>query len=490
MLATLEAEATPVPTEAPPRGLLLEVNQPREPTIAGKDIRLDFTITNQFPVPIHEVNLEFVVSGAGRVSFISSDREGCRVAVCRYRTLDSNEVVTGLLHLDSAIGFEQSLHLELAATWNLQNSVAMGSHASASMELVHDNSPGMLLWSTPVNASSIGCGQGIAVDSEAVYASLGDRLAALSRNRGELLWTSNVGDQVFDPVVSDGSVVVQVAGDAGKEGDQGSPSIIRSLDASTGTVNWERQAAGAVKRPHLLFNGDLFFVESVEPAGGAGHYSRLVALDAATGDQVWQRRFDGAAATAPVQSSGYLFLSAGEPGPGYLHVIDPSEGELVRSFATNVRSSSSPLVVQGNAYLVSSEGVLLSIDLSSGNQRWRFPHPDRMTGPPLQANQFILVTAPTAGNPDARFLYGVALETGMMAWAIGVSGLGESVTVSGDNIYALSPRKLWAFGADDRKARWQAAYGDVCAPVIAQGGALYGQTIWDDKHVVFALRSE
>jgi len=488
VLATLEAEASPEPTVAPPGVLLLEIEQPREPAVAGKDVNLDFTFTNQLPVTLHEVNVDFVVSGAGHVSFISSDREGCRVAVCRFRTLEGHEVVTGRLNLDSAVGFEQSLHIELAATWHLQNSEAMASHASASVELIHDSSPGMLLWSTPVDATPLECGQGIAVDAEAVYASLGDSLVALSRTGGELLWTSPAGGQILDPVVFDGSVLVQVAGKVvGNEGDQGPSPFLRSLDAATGAVNWERQAAGPVKRPHLLFNGDVFFVENVEPAGGSGRYSRLVALDAATGNPVWQRRFDGSTASAPVQSQGYLFLSAGEPGPGYLHTLDPSEGELVRSFATGVPSSSSPLVVQGSAYLVSSEGSLLSFDLSSGNRNWQFPHPDRMTGPPLYANQLILVTAPVENNPDARFLYGVAWDTGMMTWAFGVSGLGESFSVSGDSVYAVSPGKLWSFDAAQRKEKWQVAYGDICAPVKAHDGVLYGQTVWDNELIVFAL---
>ena len=485
--ATLEAEATPVPTEPPPKTLFLQVQQPQEPILAGQDIHLDFSVTNQLSVPVHEVNIEFVVTGAGRISYIYSEREACRVGVCSFRMLESGEVATGSVSLGTEISLEKALNLDFDATWHLQNSGAMASHASASVELVHDDSPGMLLWSTPVDALQMECGKGIDADAEVVFATFGDKLVALSRTQGELLWTSDAGGQVLDPAAFDGNVLVQVAGEAGGEGPR---SVLRSLNASTGTVNWEHQASGPVKRPHLVHEGQVYFVEYVEPPGGSGHYSQLVALEAATGNLVWQYRFDGAASTAAVHSQGYLYLSTSELGPNYLYAFDPAEGQLVRYFESGIQAASVPLVFEGNAYLVSSEGILHSFDLTTGNQRWRLDHADKMTGPPLQANQFVFVTAAVEENQDARFLYGVVMETGMWGWAFGVAGFGETVSVSGDRVYAISPQKLRSMDAAELEESWQATYGYICGPVKVHDGVLYGRTLWGGEHRVFALRGD
>ena len=406
---------------------------------------------------------------------------------CKFRSLEGRGTLTGQVGLQSDIRFKTSARLEAVASWYLQNSEKKRSKADTAVEVVHDDSPGMLLWSTSVDASFMECGDGIEVDAKAVYAVFGDKLVALSRNDGEILWTEDHGGRVSYLLVAEGSLYAQIAGleIVGTEYE-----FIAAIDTATGDLKWANQVGGQVRGPLLFHENEIYYVEMAGEVGDPGGYSRLMAFDVSTGDLNWQYRIDEESATGVVEADGYIYLHTGVSGKNFLYVFDPTEKALVRRYETGIAASSNPLIYDGSAYVVSEEGDLHSFNLSDGTQNWESQTSDKLTGTPLQVDRFVFVPETGEEGETSRFLYGMVVETGQSGWWFGISTKKDSVAVSGKYVYTNVFDYLRASDAAEIDMIWEARYGEICGPVTAHDGALYGRLLRDGEHTVIALRGD
>jgi outer membrane protein assembly factor BamB len=236
----------------------------------------------------------------------------------------------------------------------------------------------------------------------------------------DVLWTGSFGNGSDNdsrlnarPVVSDGVVYML---DASGE--------LSAVDAETGDLRWSVEFEGPSKRDQMSFGGGLTF-DNGRIYAHAG-YNYFVALDARTGSEIWRTEMQMPFHGAPTVVADRVFVSSDDnellsidadtgvvqwnyqgilenarlltaPSPAVLGdvIVAPfASGELVALNAQNgnpiwsdslTRSSTltamseindiagSPVIFEGVVYAMSHSGIMVAIDIRSGERLWSVP---------------------------------------------------------------------------------------------------------------------
>ena len=323
------------------------------------------------------------------------------------------------------------------------------------------------------------CGDSVIVDPEAVYAGFGRKLYAVSRSSGEVLWLKEGDSWMFQPVLADGSIYF-LAKDEEIKG-----YYVRSLDSSKGTLNWQYLVDGQVRGPAAVYGGSVYFTVN-KLVDGRLEYSYLLSLDASTGVLNWQYRVDKWINTPALEFGGNIYFIG-----DYLYSIDPMSGELIRRYRME-GAYDTPLISDGNAYRVTGNGPLYSMDLSTGRKNWYYlpDQPEgRASGTPVlsDGNVYILVYDEVAEVHLS--VHALDAETGNLKWQYNPGEELYYATASNGSIYVSSNTKLVSLDALTGSQNWQASYGWTCGPLTAADGVLYGRATRDNRYLIFAIRT-
>ncbi len=195
-------------------------------------------------------------------------------------------------------------------------------------------------------------------------------LVALDGETGAVQWTVNFpekfGTKVPDfgfassPMLLDGALIVQAA-----------DSVV-SLDAESGEVRWRSLAAetdmmsrGAFSSPFVARMGDreVLLIQGRQQLNG---------LDPATGKVLWSHTvpsFRGMNILTPVVHGDGVFTSTYRQKSFFYEIGADSVREAWTLPAAAYMSS--PVVLDGHAYMHLGNGRLACIDLSNGKETWR-----------------------------------------------------------------------------------------------------------------------
>ena len=466
--------ATPMPTltPVPDAHLSVTLDITGSPAVGGEELRIEFTVTNEAPEPASGVTITFGVKEPSRLIMARSARGTCEESTCDLGSLDDYESVTGHVVVLIELGFDTEVRVDADVSWLLRNSNRRHSYAQANALLV-DNQPGALIWTTSINPSHMSCSNSVVVDSEAVYAGFGKLLYAVSRSTGEVLWRKGGDSWVFQPVLADGSIYFHARDEENY--------YVRSLDSSKGTLNWQYLVDGQVRGPAAVYGGSVYFTVN-KLVDGRLEYSYLLSLDASTGVLNWQYRVDKWISTPALEFGGNIYFIG-----DYLYSIDPMSGELIRRYRME-GAYDTPLISDGNAYRVTGNGPLYSMDLSTGRKNWYYlpDQPEgRASGTPVlsDGNVYILVYDEVAEVHLS--VHALDAETGNLKWQYNPGEELYYATASNGSIYVSSNTKLVSLDALTGSQNWQASYGWTCGPLTAADGVLYGHA----TALIFAIRT-
>jgi len=204
----------------------------------GGERRVNFTITNPSAVPASDVRLEFDVTGHGRLVSTDAERGDCGARSCRIGSFDNHASVKGHLVVTLGREFEWKARVDADLSWELSDSRRRHYYDDITVRRVDSGQPGDLIWLTVTEASGDSCGENTQVGPEVVYAGFGEKLYAVSRSSGEVLWVVEMEHTIFHPLFAHGSIYYNTR--IGGRSECARRSFMRSLDASTGASHWER----------------------------------------------------------------------------------------------------------------------------------------------------------------------------------------------------------------------------------------------------------
>ena len=195
---------------------------------------------------------------------------------------------------------------------------------------------------------------------------------------------------------------------------------------------------------------------------------RVYALDGDTGELRWARRQRGAIASTPAITAESVLVSSMDGAlTAYGHA-----GSRRWQFETGSPIESSPLVVDGLAYVGAWNGTLYAVDAATGAVRWRFAAAADIKGSAALAVGLVVV-ADYAGH-----VYGLDPATGAERWRYsGGQRFYGGPAVSGDRL-VIGDVGGAVLGLDARSGRelWRHATGAFVysTPAIAGGTAFVG----------------
>jgi len=258
-----------------------------------------------------------------------------------------------------------------------------------------------------------------------------------------------------------------------------------AIDRASGAERW-RFDAGSPVDSSAAVAGDLVVFQSRDGA--------IRAVDRATGGPRWRVRTGPDLPWAwghegwdyfissPAIVDDRVFVGAGD---GRLYCLDLTTGQEAWRFQTGGRVRSSPAVAGDRVYVGSADGSLYAVDRASGAERWRFDAEGRtLTSAEFGYDRKTFQSSPALdagtvyiGSRDGR-MYAVDAATGTErwnvpsgpTWAISSPGVGNGVVVSGRS----DQRYVHAVRAGSGEEIWRIQTGSV----VFSSPAIAGDTIY------------
>jgi len=216
-----------------------------------------------------------------------------------------------------------------------------------------------------------------------------------------------------DTAAPSGTQPVMFRGDAQHAG------VLQTRGVETlGGVRWKFETGGPVRSSPTVSDGVLY-VGSTD--------GRLYAVDASTGEEVWQVDFGSPISSSPAVANGLVLVQSAD---GVVQAVDARSGTIHWHFETgdllpwewgfegwDVYTSSA--VIGGDLVVIGAgDGAVYALDLSTGEQRWRFETDMRIRSTPSIAEGSVYV-----GSSDG-VVYRLGLSDGALQWRYETEGAG------------------------------------------------------------------
>ena len=217
-----------------------------------------------------------------------------------------------------------------------------------------DGTTGDMLWAAEMPYTKLPpevIGSNVYVLSTGMFA---DEFHALDASTGERLWVLNIEDVEYPPVVTGGTVYFTGWDTA------------YAADEATGEILWSYNAKGGPTNSSVVVEeGVCYFA----PEG------YLHALDAMTGEVLWSYSDDDLIPLTPTVAEGLVFVGTFPfPRSGQFHALDAATGETVWSRGPLEEELEWLAVVDGVLYAEGQDGLLRTLQASSGEDLWELHH--------------------------------------------------------------------------------------------------------------------
>lgn len=299
-----------------------------------------------------------------------------------------------------------------------------------------------------------------------------------------------------------GRASAQDAGGATFRGDAARSGRYEASGPAHGVVeSWRFQAPGTVRSSPAVT------AERVYVGSGDGS---LFALDRATGRELWRYDAGDPVTSSPAVSDGVVVITTRNGG---VHAVSTSGDRLWSAAPTSQLPlpwgregwdyyASSPLILDGRTVVATPDGMVRSLDLRTGRERWRYEAGARIRSSPAAAsgvNGGLVVV-----GDDAGVVHGLRLRDGTRAWRHATEGAGHdseafgfdrtsvqaSPAIAGRRVFVGSrDGGLYALDLGSGERLWRVDYGSpwVISSAAVGGGRVYIAS--SDGHFVQAVEA-
>ena len=294
----------------------------------------------------------------------------------------------------------------------------------------------------------------------------GSALAQWNPEPGDLLWSQEIGGQLWAPLMHHDGVLYFGSDD----------STFYAFDIESREVKWRFHTGGMIRSGAeiigkvVVFASDDGFLYALAPdsgkevwrfdLGSAGIERVLPALDPPyeydyrnsspmnhagviyigsadgvlyaiyndTGLQFWNYKADGPIRSTPVTDGRNVYFGSRD---GHLYAVDVHFGTLSWRFDTGGLVQGSPAIGGGNVFVGSRSAAVFALDALTGAQRWKHVNED---GSWVESSPVFSGGVVYIGSSDARALYALDAETGDTMWEFETGGWSWSDPVLADDV--------------------------------------------------------
>jgi len=173
------------------------------------------------------------------------------------------------------------------------------------------------------------------------------------------------------------------------------PQYVTALDRRTGRIAWHRPRVAG----RHSYSTPLVLSEAMRPQLISAGGDRVVSYDPATGRELWWCRYAGySVVPRPVAGDGLVYVCTGYDRPSLLAIRTDGTGDVTSTHVAwqtsrAVPLNSTPLLVEGNLYLLTDTGIASCLDAATGRLHWRRRLAGRFAASPLFVSGRILAIA-------------------------------------------------------------------------------------------------
>jgi outer membrane protein assembly factor BamB len=302
----------------------------------------------------------------------------------------------------------------------------------------------------------------------------------------ETIWEFKPTDDISSPVTMgrNGSVFF------------GAGFKVYRVDGKTGSKIWEFKTNGKILRtPKIGPYSNIYVISERFTYWDGDDISEgnniIYSLNAETGSKNWE--FE--------TTSNFTFVSIGPDGTIFFGTYDNKvyavngltgeskwDVESVKENSFNYYS----LVLRDGAIFVSNKNKAIALEASSGSRKWEFSTDEHITGPVLGFDGTVFI-----GSQD-QHLYALNPQTGEINWKFKTNGPVNKSAAIGLNglVYVGSSHALYALDALTGEYRWQFYTSGISPrPIVGPDGKLYlfDEGVFEEKWLVtpkfYALNS-
>ncbi len=224
------------------------------------------------------------------------------------------------------------------------------------------------------------------------------KVFALDAATGDFQWEFQTGGKIWATPVLDGDTLYIASFD----------KKLYALDANNGSKKWETlEAEGAIATTPLVYEGTVYI-------GSLDRY--LYAINAANGSMRWKSTFQAGSWfwTEPIVYNNVIYAGNLD---GKIYAVDATTGDKINEFDLDSPISSSPVLVDNSIIIVSEEGAVYALDVSSNQAPRLLTALDEETFAPLSASNEVVYLH--AQKNDT--IYALNAHTGATLWSLPLS---------------------------------------------------------------------
>ncbi|UCC88400.1 MAG: PQQ-binding-like beta-propeller repeat protein [Anaerolineales bacterium] len=208
-----------------------------------------------------------------------------------------------------------------------------------------------------------------------------------------------------------------------------------------------------------------------------------------------------------ISQSAESMYKGGPQRTGAYDVKGPKHGELLWQFTTKSTIMTTPVVVDGVAYVGSQDGFLRALDSHTGEEKWKFDAGRPVLSTPAVARGTVYFGSGCIGGSDYclrrragsdYYFYALDRQTGQEKWRFQVGGgVASSPLIAHGLVYFGSEdQHLYALDSRTGQQKWRFTTEDVVwgSPAMADGVVYFGAgcylcTTSEDRHL-YAVDSQ
>jgi len=215
-----------------------------------------------------------------------------------------------------------------------------------------------------------------AFDGERLYvAGMSDVLVCLDALTGEVAWTADFKERFGTPLPSFGFVCSPLVTDRHVYVQAGASFV--KVDKRTGETVW-RSLADPGGMMGSAFASPILATLAGQPQLVVQTRTALAGVDPENGDELWSREipaFRGMNILTPTVHDGAVFTATYGGKARLLRIGAPDDGhEVTQEWENRVQGNmTSPVVIDGHAYLLNRSNRFTCIDLADGEVEWISP---------------------------------------------------------------------------------------------------------------------
>ena len=208
------------------------------------------------------------------------------------------------------------------------------------------------------------------------------------------------------------------------------------------------------------------------------------AVDAATGDEQWRFDADASVTSSLTVVDGTAFLGSSDS----VYALDAATGTERWRSDSGMGSLASPTVVNGTVYLGSNDSNVYALDGGTGQQAWVFTEPaDGLQSSPAVVDGTVYIGSRNFDDQDDPVgnLYAIDAATGQEEWRFGTQSpiTTSAPTVADNTVYVGDLETVYAVDAVTGDGDWVFRHDGIGSP----SPTVHNRTVYVQSNELYAL---